>query len=324
MANTTVNTPVLIKAQVYSEFMLEAIADGFLPDGLFRNVSDFGDGETLIIPVLGETILRDYVEDTGVEFDPIDSGTVSLTITEYVSAGHYITDKLKQDAYKAAALEAAIPKEHLRLIRTRYETDMLAQANKQTSGSPNLVNGVAHRWIAHSGTTNGVITLEDFAYAKLALDKANIAEVNRVAIVDPSVEMSLNLNVAAQAFTNNPQFEGIVNTGFAKGRRFVRNIFGFDVYVSNHLPVTVASEIINGGPAGTSASLAGGVANIFAAFGDDNVTPFMGAWRQMPATEGFRNATFKRDEYTTTARWGFGLQRAEGLVVIITDPTKYK
>lgn len=323
MSNVTANQAPIIKAQVYSEFMLEHIADGFLPDGLHRDVSDFGDGETLNIPVMGETVLRDYVEDTGVEFDAVDTGSITLQITEYVSAGSYVTDKLKQDAYKAAAVEAAIPREHIRLIKERYESDLLAQANKQTRSATNSVNGFAHRWVAASGATTGVLTLEDFLYAKLAADKANLPEVNRVAIIDPVSEAALNNSVGAQAFTNNPQFQGIVETGFAKGKRFVRNIFGWDVYVSNRL-ARVSTETIDGGPHASSKTQAGAICNVFGVFADDQHTPFMGAWRAMPSTEGFRNTTFKRDEYTTTARWGFGLQRPESLIVVLTSPTAYK
>lgn len=322
MANTTDNTSPLIKAEVFSEILLQQIHDGLLPDGLHRDVSDFGDGEKLVIPTLGETVLRDYVEDTGVEFDPLDSGNVYLEITKYVSAAAYVTDKLKQDSYKAEALEAAIPVEHFRLIAERYETDMLATVNQQTLGNPNVINGFAHRWIASSGSTNGVITLEDFLYAKLAADKANMPDEGRVAIVDATVEAALNMQIGSAAFSMNPQFEGIVNTGFARGKKFYRNIYGWDVYVSNRLPTV--TETINGGPHASSKSITGGVVNVFGVFTDDQTTPFMGAWRQMPATEGFRNVTFKRDEYSTTARWGFGLQRTESLIGIITNPAVYK
>lgn len=322
--NVTANQAPIIKAQVFSEFMLEHIADGFLPDGLHRDVSDFGDGDTLYIPVMGETVLRDYVEDTGVEFDAVDTGQITLTITDYVSAASYMTDKLKQDAYKAAALEQSIPREHLRLIKERMESDLLAQGNKQTAADTNTINGFAHRWVAYDGTTAGVINLEDFFYAKLAADKANMPEVNRVAIVDPLVEMTLNRLVGAQAFTNNPQFEGIVNSGFAKGKRFIRNIAGWDIYVSNRLASTSGAETINGGPHASSRAVTNGKVNIFGCFADDQHTPFMGAVRQMPQAEGFRNVTFKRDEYSTTARWGFGLQRPESLICILTSASVYK
>ncbi|MDY0087124.1 MAG: hypothetical protein RBS78_01000 [Coriobacteriia bacterium] len=321
MSNTTANQAPLIKSAIFSEFILEHINDGFLPEGIHRDVSDFGDGTTLYIPVLGETILRDYVEDTGIEFDAVDSGQVTLTITDYVSAASYVTDKLKQDAYKAAALEASIPKEHLRVIKERYETDLLA--NKQTVSVPGNINGFAHRWVAASGSTAGVITLEDFNYAKLSFDKANVPEEGRVLIADPIVEMSLNHSMAATvAVNNNPQFEGIITTGFAKGRRFLRNIAGFDIWLSNRLPRV--TETIDGGPHGSSKSVTSGVVNQFMCLTDDQHKPYMGAWRQQPQAEGFRNVTFKRDEYSTTARWGFGKQRDETLICVLTSATAYK
>lgn len=320
--NITTNQSPLIKAQVFSEFMLEQINDGYLPDGFHRDVSDFNDGDTLFIPVMGDGILRDYTEDTGVVFDPIDSGQISLVITDYVSSASYVTDKLKQDAYKAAQLEAMIPREHLRLIKERYEADMLSKANLQTLSNPNTINGFHHRWVANSLTTDGVISLDDFLYAKLSADKAYMPEEGRVAIVDPIVEAQLNVNVGAQAFTNNPQFQGLVETGFARGKRFVRNIYGWDIYVSNRLPRV--TETITGGPSGGAGTVTGGIVNIFGCFGDDQHTPFMGAFRMMPSTEGFRNVTFKRDEYSTMARWGFGLQRPESLISILTSASVIK
>lgn len=323
MSNTTANQSPLIKAQVYSEFMLEQLHAGFLPESLHRDVSDFGDGDTLYVPVLGETVLRDYEEDTGVRMDAVDSGQVTLTITEYVSAGSYVTDKLKDDAYKAAALEASIPKEHLRLIKERWETDLLAQVNQQTAASPNTINGVAHRWVADNGTTVGVLSLEDLLYAKFALDEANAPEEGRLFIVPPIAEASINRMIAGQAYTNNPQFQGIYESGIGKSMRFIRGIFGFDIYVSTRVPHKTTSEQIVGGPEGDN-TLATSRICVAGCFADDNTTPFMGAMRRPPSTEGFRNTTFKRDEYTSTARWGFGVQRFDTLIGVLVSPSVYK
>jgi len=322
MSNVTSNQAPLIKAQVFSEFMLEQINDGFLPDSISRDVTDFGDGDTLFIPSLGETTLRDYVEDTDVKYDSLDSGQIQLTITDYVSAASYITRKLQQDGYKAAALEAAIPREHLRLIKERWETDLLEQANSQTIADPNTVNNFDHRWVANSGATLGVLTLDDVLYLKLGFDKAFIPDQGRVLIVDPIVEASLNKQVGDQAFINNPQFEGIVTTGFAQAMRFVRNIFGFDVWCSNRLP-RIAAETINGGPQDASTALTAGVANIAMSVLDDQHKPFMSAMRQHPIVDGEFNKDRQRDEYVTTARWGHGTQRQETLSVILTSETAY-
>lgn len=325
MSNVTANQSPLIKAQVFSDFILEQINEGVLPDGLHRDVSDFGDGSTLFIPVMGETTIRDYTEDAPIQYDALDTGQISLTITQYVSAGSYVSRKLQQDGYQAAALESLIPRDHLRLIKERYETDLFSQQSKQTISNPNTINSFDHRWVANSGATVGVVTLDDFLYAKLSFDKAYIPEVGRVAIVDPIVEATLNKLVANQAFINNPQFEGIVTNGFRQAYRFVRNIFGFDVWVSNRLARITNSEAITGGPqAALTTAPAASVANLFMNVLDDQYKPFMGAWRQLPKTDGEFNKDFQRDEYVTTARWGFGLQRPQSLITVITAQNLYK
>lgn len=322
MANTTTNSSALIKATVFSDFLLKAIHEGLLPDGLHRDVSDFGDGDSLTIPTMGEGVLRDYAEGQAAKYDAIDSGTISLAITEYVQAGAAVTRKLQQDGYKAAEMEALIPGEHLRLIQERYEADLLATVNEQTLSDPNAVNSFDHRWVASSGTTNGVVTLEDFIYAKLAFDKALMPDEGRVAIVDPVTEAALNILIGNQAFINNPQFMGLVESGFAKGKRFFRHIFGWDVWVSNRLPTV--TETINGGPHSSSKAVTAGKVNVFMSTYDDMHKPFMGAWRQMPHVDGEFNKDLQQDEYVTTARWGFGMQRPQAVIGVLASATVYK
>ena len=48
--NNTSNTSALRRASVYSDIILDEIKDDFLPGGLHRDVSDFGDGTQLQIP----------------------------------------------------------------------------------------------------------------------------------------------------------------------------------------------------------------------------------------------------------------------------------
>lgn len=320
--NTTSNHTAITRAQVYSDYMLEVLRSDFLPEGLHRDVSDFGDGTTLFIPVIGETIVRDYVEDTDIQFDAFDSGQVTLTITDYVGAGTYITDKLAQDAYKSPELERRIPDGQLFQIKRRWETSLLAAGPAgQTTNNPNTINGFSHRWVADSGTTAGVLTLDDLFYAKLSLDKADSPEEGRIAIVDPVVEMTLNKLLGAQVFINNPNVQGLYETGLAQHMKFLRNFAGFDIYLSNRLPTV--TQTITGGPAGTAETVTAGKANQFFCIGDDMCKPVMGAMRQAPKLEGFRNVSKKRDEYSTTARWGFGLQRPETLVTICTHATAF-
>lgn len=325
--NTTDNSTALRRAEVYSALILDTIKDEFLPDGIHRDVSDFQDGDTLHITTFGDLVLRDLAEDQPTPVDPMDSGEITLAITEYVGNGVYMTDKVRDDSWKAAQFDAAIVPKQSRAIKERYETDMLAAANSgQTASNANAINGYAHRYVA-SGA-NQTIDLEDFIYAKLALDKANAPEDGRIAIVDGLVAATLDNLTNIVNVSNNPAFEGIINTGFAKNMRFVKHVFGFDVYTSNRLP-TVSSETVDTSaitvPApSSSATVTSGVANLFMCVGDDTETPIMGAWRRMPSFEGERNARWRRDEFYASARWGFGLQRTQTLVVVLTNATTYK
>jgi hypothetical protein len=324
--NIRANTDPAIRALVHSQLMLEVLQDGFLPDGLFRNVNDFGDGTQLQIPTIGEMTLFDLEEGQPTPTSAIDTGTIVLNITEHVGVAGHISDELKEDGYKAAAVESQIVPSALRAIKERFETDMLATAvstsnGMVTLGDPNAVNGFDHRWIANG--TNNTITLDDFIHAKLAFDKANVPDEGRIMIVDPLLEASLNSLQNLVNVSNNPQFEGMVTSGFARNRKFIRNIFGFDVWVSNRLP-RIASESITSVSAPGAASITNGVNNIFMSIAGDEVTPFMGAMRRMPRVEGDRNVSERRDEFHTSARWGFGLQRAEALISVITSDSAYK
>ena len=325
--NNTSNTDPAIRALVHSETMLEVLQDGFLPDMLMRDVMDFGDGTQLQIPTIGEMTLFDLEENQPTPTSAIDTGKIFLDITTHRGVAGYVTDELKEDGYKAAAVEAAIVPQSLRAIKESFETDLLATAvsttnNMVTLADPNQINGFDHRWIANG--TNNTITLEDFLYAKLAFDKANVPDEGRIAIVDPIVEASLNNLTNLVNVSNNPQFEGVVTEGFSKNRKFVKNIFGFDIWVSNRLP-RIASEAITpgaGSPGGTTISA--GVNNIFMSVAGDETKPFMGAMRRQPRVEGSRNVSERRDEFHVTSRWGFAMQRAESLISVITSASAYK
>ncbi len=326
--NNRANTDPAIRAVVHSELMLEVLQDDFLPDMLMRDVSDFGDGTQLQIPTIGEMTLFDLEEGQPTPTSAIDTGTIVLNITEHKGVAGYITDELKEDGYKAAAVEAAIVPQSLRAIKEAFETDLLAMAISTsnsiiTLSDPNAFNGFDHRWVAGS-TTAGIIELTDFIYAKLSFDKANVPDEGRILLIDPIVEATINSLTNLVNVSNNPQFEGMVTTGFSKNRKFVKNIFGFDIWVSNRLPRITTGETIVGGPqAASTVAPASSVNNIFMSIADDSTTPFMGAKRRQPRVEGFRNVSERRDEFHSTSRYGFGVQRGESLISVITDATAY-
>ena len=316
------NSTAFIEAQQYSNFILSNMHDGMLPEGFFRNVSDFPSGTTLDIKVVGSATIRDQEENKPIQYDPIDTSTVNLTITDYVGDGWYINDVLRQDGAQIESLHAARGKESTRALQEHFESRFLQTCNDaQTANGTNSINSHAHR-IVGNGTAR-IIELADFAHMKLAFDKANVSGGGRIAVVDPVVEATINTLTNLVNVSNNPQFEGIITEGFARDHKFVRNIFGWDIYTSNRLDTVGVEAAAVDRLGNTTATVAGDIANVFMSVLDDSTKPIMGAWRQMPSVEGERNKDLARDEYVTRSRFGFGAQRTESLGVIMTNPTVY-
>lgn len=206
--------------------------------------------------------------------------------------------------------------EQERAIMEHVEEAILGLQSAQTAGNTNDINGGKHRYAAGN---SGIIELADFARANLSLNLANVSANNRVAIVDPSVAYTIETLSNISNVSNNPMFEGIVSSGIATGMRFVRNIYGFDVYTSQRL-ATISSETLVEGDGTNSASRAGYKANLFFS-ADATVVPFIGAWRQMPEVDTEYNKDFQRTEFVTTARYGVKLYRPENLVVVLSNPS---
>lgn len=318
MAFTSANTEALRRSEVWSSQLKEVLRDELVAQGYVNWLSEFPDGDSFTIPSIGDATVRGYSENTPVVYDALDTGEFAFTISEYVQSGMYITNKAKQDMYYMNQLVSSFVPKQARAIAEKVETDIFALAaggasGGQTASSTNAINGAAHRWVG-SGTSES-ISVTDFARALYSLKKANVPDTNLIAFVDPSVEYILNTITNITNISNNPMWEGVITSGLATGRRFVKNIYGFDVYVSNYLPKS-QNETIN---AGTSLTTASGVANIFFSAASPEILPFLGAWRQMPNVEGEYNKDLQREEYITTARYGLKVYRPENLVVVLTD-----
>lgn len=327
MSQTLSNTTAFIEAQQYSQFILDNLPDYQLPEGFYRDVSDFGTGTTLNIKTVGTVTIQDAAEDVPLVFNPIDTGTITLTITDYVGDAWRVTDDLREDGSQIDSLMAMRAVESTRALATQHESRFLTVANAaQTAANLNLVNTRPHRWIGGgSGITTRTMSLSDIVSMKLAFDKALVPEMGRIAIVDPIVEASLNSLTNLVNVSNNPMFEGLVTEGFARNHKFIKNIFGFDFYTSNHLPQLTATEAINAatyGLANTTAQI-GDYANLFMCVADDSCKPIMHAWRRAPKTEGWREHTLRSDNFQVTSRFGLGAQRMDTLGVILTSSTAY-
>lgn len=318
MSHTAANTAQLRRANLWSSQLKDVLTDELMAQSWVNWMTDFPDGDTFNIPSIGELPVRDYLENSAVVYDSLDTGNFTFTINQYLSSGTYITEKAKQDMFYMSQLVSSFVPKQARAIGEKVETDIWALAASgasggQTGSSTNAINGAAHRFIG-TGTSEA-IAVADFARALHSLKKANVPDRNLVAIVDPSVEYVINTITNLVNVSNNPMWEGVITSGIASGRRFVKNIYGFDIYTSNYLP-TGQNETIN---AGTSLTTASGVANIFFSASDKDLLPFMGAWRQAPKVDTDYNKDFQREEYVTTCRYGLKVYRPENLVVILTD-----
>jgi len=309
----------LVRTELWSDQLKDILLDRLQGDQIVNWMTNFPDGTTFTIPSIGELPMRETDEATPVIYDAIDTGEWQFTIDRYVEAATYITDKARQDAYYSNQLIASfIPKMKLAIERN-LETSIMALSASQTAANANEINDASHRFVV-SGTSNTTLAVEDFAYAKYALDKANATQ-KRIAIIDPSQEYILNKSTNLVNFSNpNPQFGNVISEGFVNsttGFRFVKNIFGFDVYVSNYLHTITGTEAIDADARGSVTSPSGAVSNIFLSIGGDE-TPFRGAWRQMLKVETERNKDLRRDEYVMNGRYGLKLYRPECLVVALS------
>ena len=317
MSQNRGNSTAFIEAEQYSAFILRNLQDGLLPGTFYRNVSDFGSGTTLHIKTVGTVTIQDGAEEVPFDYTPIESGEVFLTITDYVGDAWYVTDELREDGAQVEALMSARSSESTRAIQEIFESRFLRKCNtSQTNANANLVNGFAHR-IASAVATVGsenTILLDHFIQMKLAFDKANAPMAGRVAIMDPVVGATLDRLVSISRDVT-PFGQKILENGFDREHDFLMNLYGWNIITSNRLDKGTFSD-------GTT-SVSNAVANVFMCVADDNTKPVMAAWRRMPSIETERNKDKRRQEFTTSGRFGFGIQRLDTIGVIATNASVY-
>lgn len=318
MSNTTGNSGLIIRTEVYSEELKRRLMDQLYAQR-FVDWIDFPDGTTLTIPSIGGASTQTITEGVPVTYSAIDKGEWQLTITNYEGSATSITNKLRQDSKWGADLEASFVAEQHRALMERLETETYkafgpnaASGGGQTAAATNAINGASHRWVA-SGA-NETISPIDFAKATYALTKAKVPLNGLIAIVDPSVAYALETATNLVSVSNNPMWEGVIASGALSGdgMRFTKNVYGFDVYVSQYLDD--CNETIGG------LTTAAGKQNVFfAAGGNGDLAPLKGAWRQMPKVDGEYNKDLQQEEYVTTARWGIKTYRPENVVCVLSD-----
>ena len=236
MSQTTDNTTAFIEASQYSDFILRNLHDGLLPTSFYRNVSDFGEGTTLNIKTIGSATIQEITENEDLTYNPIDTGVVQLSITDYIGDAWYVTDVLRQDASQLEQLHAARGQEAIRAIQETFESRFLQTLDDgQTASDRNLVNGFSHRFRAAG--TNQTLSEADLIDMALAFDKANVPMNGRIALVDPvsaaAFSKRAQLTQDANLNANGTLFQSLVKDGFAKEHKFVTSIYGWDIWTSN-------------------------------------------------------------------------------------------
>ena len=319
MAMTTSNTSFLQRAQVYSSELKDILREEMMAQRYVRMLDGFPDGNTFNIPSIGQAQVDNYSEDSAVTYRPLDTGNFTFTVDKYLSSATYMTKKAEQDTFYSSELMSRFVPEQERAIMEHFETTTLAAPESGVSAnSTEAINSISMR-VGSTGTGE-VISLKEFAYARYALKKQNVPDSNLVAIVDPSVEYTLNTLSNIVNVSNNPRFEGLVRDGIATGMRFIANVYGFDVYCSNFLPTATDNALPDLAAANQDYSSDNGVVNLFFS-ADQSVNPFIGAFRQQPQVDYDYNKDFQRHEFVTTARYGVKLYRPENMVRVVTKPT---
>ena len=322
MSMTTANTSLLRRSEIWSAELKEILRDDLMATGYVDIITEFPDGDTFTIPSVGDAQVDDYIEDQAVTYRPLDTGEWQFTINEYLSSGTYITKKAEQDMFYMSQLVSSFVPKQRRAIMEHFETEVFKRPNAILGASANgqySINGANHRY---AGGATGALELQDFAAAMFALKKANVPQTQMIAIVDPSIEYQLNTLSSLVSVSDNPMWEGIVADGIATGMRFVKNVYGFDVYTSNYLDNAIVDSALPDRVGGTAIDFSSnnGVANLFFSAAGD-VLPWKAAWRQEPQVDMEWNKDYQRTEFVTTARYGVQLYRPENMVIVVTPGT---
>ena len=308
---TSSNNVNLIRTTLWSRQIKELLLDELNAMKWVRIISDFPDGYLLNIPSIGAAETADYQEGQAIKYNAMDTGNFTFAFDNYKYSANAISEKFKRDSFYAQdVLAAFVPRQH-RAMMEAVETNIYAKMNAgQTASNLNTINNASHRWVGSgSGAT---ISLQDFVKAQYALFKANVPLNNLVGVVDSSVAYTLQTQANLMSLISPVQkWTDLTVTGGMSGFKFLFNVYGFDIYLSNYLP-QIASETIN------SVTVTTGVANYFFSATSGDTCPVVGAFRQMPTVYSEFNKDLQQEEYVTFAEWGFKLYRPENLVTVLT------
>lgn len=302
----------MLKETFRDELFIQQLAINWLPD--------WQGGKNLLINSIGELTVDQMSEGTALPDRRPDTGQYVFNINEFVGIKAALTDVFFEDDYMAPQVLSALPERMTRAFNEYLETQLFKLHRQQTTGSAaSAINGAYHRFTANG--SGRAITLQDLAYVRYAFKKANVTGPI-VGIVDPSFEFNTNIISNITSLDNNPQFQGIIETGIGSDLRFIRNIYGIDIYVSNYLDNhQSAGEALLDYQGNSTAGAVTDVANIFFAAGDKMNLPFIGSWLRRPSMKSWNDEDKGIEYHQMSARFGLNLYRPENLVTMISSTT---
>lgn len=320
----------LQRNEIFSAQLKELLRDELIAQQYVRWLTDIPSDSIrteLKINSVGTLEVDDWQESVSLPNRRMDTGQFTFNIDEFKGVKVPFTDHFFETSFQANEVLSRTPMEMNRAFDVYLEGKIMELANSQTTSDRNEINGAAHRFVG-SGAGTAVpddhLTPEDFAYAKYALKKANVPMTGLVAVVGPETEFYLSTLSNITDVSYNPRWEGIIETGLldTTGIRFIRNIYGFDVYVSEYVAQTTTDEAsintyddtaINSG-----GSTEGYNANMFFSIADDMVKPFVGAWGRTPRIVSWRDEDIETEYHQLTGSFGLGFYRPESLVTILS------
>lgn len=305
--------------EVFNMMLKQVLRDDLFAEQWVNYIGDFTDGSNYKINSVGELTVDQMAEATSLPVRIPDSGQFVFNINEFVGVKSAFTDVFLEDDFMANQVLNTLPDRMTRAFEEYLETRVLRLQREQTNDDPNTINGASHRFTANG--TGRVITLNDLAYVNYVLKKAAVNRGAMIGIVDPSFEFNVNVNSQVTT-SDNPQFRGIIETGIGSGFRFIRNIYGIDLYTSNYLDTEDAAESsLTDYQGNTTATVAGDVANVFFSTTDRETLPFIGAWRRRPVIKSWRDEDKETEFHQMSARFGLALYRPENLVTMVSSTT---
>ena len=322
----------LQRSEIFAAQMKDMLRDDLIAQQFVRNLSDIPSDSIateLKINSIGSLEVSDWAESVSMPSQRMDTGQFTFRIDEFVGNKVAFTDHFFETSFQANEVLAATPVEMKRALDEYRETAILKLANDQDLDNANTINSAKHRFVGGGQGTDfpqGALTLEDFSYARFALQKANVPMSGLVAVVGPEQEHIINTMTNIVNVSNNPMWEGIITTGMGDmtGTRFLRNIYGFDVYVSNRLATTATDEATLTTFNDTAvADTSGYQANMFFSMASDMSKPFIGAVGRPLRMKSWRDEDIETEYHYATESFGYGLYRDEALVVVLTNPKAY-